>query len=289
MPVQTPLRSLMFVPGAKARLLEKARTAAADAVILDLEDGVAPEAKAEARGLIRQALDAGPFGPQVVVRINGWTGGLAQDDLAATLPGGGVDAVCLPKAENPDEVQALARWLDGWEAQQGLAAGSLGVLLMIETALGVLRALELARSSPRVQALCLGGEDLSRDLGAVRTREGQELAYARAHVVVAARAAGVWAIDTVYTDLQDEDGLRAEASQARRLGYSGQLLIHPNQIEPVHQAWAPSAAEIEWARRVLASFDEATARGDGVVALDGKMIDAPVVARARELIAAIED
>jgi len=289
MPVQTPLRSLMFVPGAKARLLEKARTAAADAVILDLEDGVAPEAKAEARGLIRQALDAGPFGPQVVVRINGWTGGLAQDDLAATLPGGGVDAVCLPKAENPDEVQALARWLDGWEAQQGLAAGSLGVLLMIETALGVLRALELARSSPRVQALCLGGEDLSRDLGAVRTREGQELAYARAHVVVAARAAGVWAIDTVYTDLQDEDGLRAEASQARRLGYSGQLLIHPNQIEPVHQAWAPSAAEIEWARRVLASFDEATARGDGVVALDGKMIDAPVVARARELLAAIED
>jgi citrate lyase subunit beta/citryl-CoA lyase len=279
----------MFVPGAKARLLEKARTAAADAVILDLEDGVAPEAKAEARGLIRQALDAGPFGPQVVVRINGWTGGLAQDDLAATLPGGGVDAVCLPKAENPDEVQALARWLDGWEAQQGLAAGSLGVLLMIETALGVLRALELARSSPRVQALCLGGEDLSRDLGAVRTREGQELAYARAHVVVAARAAGVWAIDTVYTDLQDEDGLRAEASQARRLGYSGQLLIHPNQIEPVHQAWAPSAAEIEWARRVLASFDEATARGDGVVALDGKMIDAPVVARARELLAAIED
>ena len=289
MPVQTPLRSLMFVPGAKARLLEKARTAAADAVILDLEDGVAPEAKAEARGLIRQALDAGPFGPQVVVRINGWTGGLAQDDLAVTLPGGGVDAVCLPKAENPDEVQALARWLDGWEAQQGLAAGSLGVLLMIETALGVLRALELARSSPRVQALCLGGEDLSRDLGAVRTREGQELAYARAHVVVAARAAGVWAIDTVYTDLQDEDGLRAEASQARRLGYSGQLLIHPNQIEPVHQAWAPSAAEIEWARRVLASFDEATARGDGVVALDGKMIDAPVVARARELLAAIED
>ncbi len=289
MPVQTPLRSLMFVPGAKTRLLEKARTAAADAVILDLEDGVAPEAKAEARGLIRQALDAGPFGPQVVVRINGWTGGLAQDDLAATLPGGRVDAVCLPKAENPDEVQALARWLDGWEAQQGLAAGSLGVLLMIETALGVLRVLDLARSSPRVQALCLGGEDLSRDLGAVRTREGQELAYARAHVVVAARAAGVWAIDTVYTDLQDEDGLRAEASQARRLGYSGQLLIHPNQIEPVHQAWAPSAAEFEWARRVLAAFDEATARGDGVVALDGKMIDAPVVARARELLAAVED
>lgn len=287
MPVQTPLRSLMFVPGAKTRLLEKARTAAADAVILDLEDGVAPDAKTEARVLIRQALDAGPFAPQVIVRINGWSGGLAQDDLEATLPGGGVEAICLPKAEDPVEVQALSRWLDGWEVKQGLRSGSLGVLLMIETALGVLRAFELAQSSPRVQVLCLGGEDLSRDLGAMRTREGQELAYARAHLVVAARAAGVLAIDTVYTDLQDEAGLRAEAIQARRLGYSGQLLIHPNQIEPVHQAWAPSPAEVEWARRVLAAFEEATARGDGVVALDGKMIDAPVVARARELLAAL--
>lgn len=287
MPVQTPLRSLMFVPGAKTRLLEKARTAAADAVILDLEDGVAPDAKTEARALIRQALDAGPFAPQVIVRINGWSGGLAQDDLEATLPGGGVEAICLPKAEDPVEVQALSRWLDGWEVKQGLRSGSLGVLLMIETALGVLRAFDLAQSSPRVQALCLGGEDLSRDLGAVRTKEGQELAYARAHLVVAARAAGVLAIDTVYTDLQDEAGLRAEAIQARRLGYSGQLLIHPNQIEPVHQAWAPSPAEVEWARRVLAAFEEAMARGDGVVALDGKMIDAPVVARARELLAAL--
>jgi len=168
---------------------------------------------------------------------------------------------------------------------QGLAAGALGILLMVETALGVLNAYELARSSRRVQALCLGGEDLCRDLGAVRTRDGLEIAYARAHLVHAARAAGALAIDTVFVDLADHDRLQAEARQARQLGYSGKLLIHPAQIEPVHQAFAPSAGEIAHARRVLEAFEAAQARGDGVIALDGQMIDAPVVARAREVLA----
>jgi citrate lyase subunit beta/citryl-CoA lyase len=156
---------------------------------------------------------------------------------------------------------------------------------MVETALGVLQAYDMARASPRVRALCLGGEDLARDLGAVRTSEGQELAYARAHVVLAARAAGVLAVDTVYTNLADLDGLLAEARRMRQLGYSGKLLIHPAQIEPVHRAFAPSQEEVAYARRVLEAFEAAEGRGEGVIALDGQMIDAPVVARAREVLA----
>jgi citrate lyase subunit beta/citryl-CoA lyase len=155
---------------------------------------------------------------------------------------------------------------------------------MVETALGVLRAYEMAQASDRVQALCLGGEDLARDLGAVRTRAGTEIAHARSQVVLAARAAGAHAIDTIFTGLRDAEGLVADAQQARQLGYSGKLVIHPAQIEPVHRAFAPSQEEVAYAQRVLAAFESAEAGGDGVIALDGQMIDAPVVARARELI-----
>ena len=174
--------------------------------------------------------------------------------------------------------------MEGLERRQGLPAGSVGVLLMVETALGVLHAYDMARASRRVRALCLGGEDLARDLGAVRTREGLELAYARAHLVPATRAVGALAIDTIYPDLTDEAGLLAEARQARQLGYSGKLLVHPAQIEPVHRAFAPSEEEVAYARRVLETFAAAEARGDGVIALDGQMIDALVVARAREVL-----
>jgi citrate lyase subunit beta/citryl-CoA lyase len=137
----------------------------------------------------------------------------------------------------------------------------------------------------RVQALCLGGEDLARDLGAVRTKQGTEIAQARAHLVLAARAANAAAIDTVFTDLTDQDGLLAEARQARQLGYSGKLLIHPAQIEPVHQAFAPTEEEVAQAHCILDAFEAAEARGEGVIAMDGQMVDAPVVARAREVLA----
>jgi citrate lyase subunit beta/citryl-CoA lyase len=181
-------------------------------------------------------------------------------------------------------VARLASLLAALEHERGLPSGAVGILLMVETAQGVLNAYEMACASRRVWALCLGGEDLALDLGAIRTKEGLELAYARAQTVVAARAAGALALDTVYTDLNDLDGLLAEARQARQLGYSGKLLIHPAQIEPVHRAFAPSEEEVAYARRVLAAFEAAKARGDGVLALDGSMIDAPVVARAREVL-----
>ncbi len=279
-----PLRSLLFVPGNKTRFLEKARTVPADAVILDLEDAVAPGEKVAARTTVRQALEAGPFQARVIVRVNAWDTGLVEDDLAGALAPLAW-AVCLPKVESASDIERLVALLCSWEADHGRAEGSIAVLAMIETARGVLNAYSIAQASRRLRALCLGGEDLARDLGAVRTPHGLELAYARAHLVVAARAAGCLAIDTVYTNLNDEPGFMAEATQARQLGYSGKLLIHPSQIEPAHRAFSPSAEEIAWARRVVEAFEAAVARGEGVIALEGKMIDRPVVARAQEVLA----
>ena len=156
---------------------------------------------------------------------------------------------------------------------------------MIETALGVLNAHLLGRASSRVIGLCLGGEDLAADLGALRTQRGSELAYSRERMVVCARAAGVRAIDTIWTNLCDEDGLLKETREARTLGYSGKLLIHPRQIETVHGAFVPTESELAYARRVVEAFHAAELRGDGVTIVDDCMVDAPVYARAREILA----
>ena len=278
------LRSLLFVPGNRPRMLEKARALPADVVIFDLEDAVPPDEKPAARALVREALRAGSFGSQVAVRINAFGTGLSEDDLEAIL-GTRVRFICLPKTETVEDVTHLASLLTALEKESGLPLGSVSLLPTVETALGVLNAFELARASERVRALCLGGEDLCLDLGAIRTKEGMELAHARAQVIVSARAAGVSAIDTVFTDLNDPDGLLAEARLVRQLGYSGKLLIHPRQIETVHRAFAPTGKEVAYARRVVEGFEATVARGGGVFALDGKMIDAPIVARAREVLA----
>jgi len=281
------LRSLLFVPGNKARMLEKARALPADAVILDMEDAVPPGEKGSARAMVREALEKGAYGAQTIVRVNAWATGLTEADLKETLVAG-VAAVCLPKAETPGEVERLASLLAMLEQERGLPVGGVGLILMVETALGVLNVYQMARASRRVRALCFGGEDLAWDLGAIRTKEGLELAHARAQLVLAARAAGVLAIDTVYTDLKDEAGLLAEARLARQLGYSGKLVIHPAQIEPVQRAFSPGEQQVAHARRILEAFEAAEARGEGVIALDGEMIDAPVVARAREVLALVE-
>ena len=284
----SPLRSVLFVPGNRARMLEKARSLPADALILDLEDGVPAGEKIAARAVLRQALAGSPYGPQVILRVNGLATGLTEGDLQETLVDG-IQAVCLPKAETAADVTRLAALLDEMEGRPGRPRGPLALFLMIETAMGVLSALAMVQASRRVRALCLGGEDLAHELGAVRTHTGIEIALARAQLVLAARAGGAVAVDTIFTDLADLDGLLAEARTARQMGYSGKLIIHPHQIAPVHRAFTPSDHEIAYARRVLEAFEAAEARGQGVVALDGKMIDAPVVARAREILAYMEE
>lgn len=193
------MRTVLFVPGDQPRMLAKARSLPADAAILDLEDEVPPGEKGVARAAVRHSLDEGGYRPWLMLRVNGLQSGLAGDDLREAF-GPGLGAVCLPKAETAAQVRRLDALLDDLERARGPAPGSVKILLMVETALGVLNAHDLARASGRVRALCLGGEDLARDLGAVRSREGLELAWSRAQMVVAARAAGVVALDGQMID-----------------------------------------------------------------------------------------
>jgi citrate lyase subunit beta/citryl-CoA lyase len=281
MELKQPLRTLLFVPGNKQKMLEKARTANADAVMLDLENGVPVGEKEAARATVRRALEEGHYGPQVILRVNGFATGLTEGDLKRAF-GPGVAAICLPRAEGLADTLRLAPLITEVEQIHGRETGTVGIVGMIETARGVLHAFDLAEGCQRVRALCLGGEDLAGDLGAVRTQAVEELAHVRRQLVLSARATAVWAIDTIWTDLNDIEGLRAEARRARELGYSGKLIIHPDQVVPVHEAFTPTAKEVAHARRVVEAFDAASKRGDGVIALDGHLVHARVVARARE-------
>lgn len=268
-------------------MLEKAKTLRPDVVILDLEDGVAIGEKDAARRMVAEALDGGGFQARVCVRINAFSTGLTEADLVATVKAP-VETVLLPKVEVAADIERVATLLGELEADTGRPAGSTRVLAMVETALGVLNALYIARASERMSALCFGAEDFSRDIGAIRTKEGEEVAHARAQMLLAARATGMVAVDTPFTDISDDEGFLAETRRMRAMGYSGKLLIHPRQIDLTHQAFAPTEAEIAHARRVVEAFDQAQAEGTGAIALDGQMIDAPVVARAREILSHAE-
>jgi citrate lyase subunit beta/citryl-CoA lyase len=281
MELKQPLRTLLFVPGNKPKMLEKARTVNADAVILDLEDGVPVGEKEAARATVRRTLEEGDYGPQVILRVNGFATGLTERDLKGAF-GPGVAGICLPRAEGMVDTLRLAALITEVEQIHGRETGTVSIVAMIETACGVLHAFELADACQRVRALCLSGEHLAGDLGAVRTQAGEELAHARRQLVLSARATAVRAIDTIWTDLNDIEGLRAEARRARELGYSGKLIIHPDQVVPVHEAFTPTAKEVAHARRVVEAFDAASKRGGGVISLDGYIVHAPMVARARE-------
>jgi citrate lyase subunit beta/citryl-CoA lyase len=283
MKLKQPLRTLLLVPGNKQKMLEKARTVNADAVILDLEDSVPVGEKEAARAAVRRALEEGDFGPEVILRVNGFATRLTEGDLKGAF-GPGVAAICLPRAEGPADTLRLAALITEVEQIHGRETGTVSIVAMIETARGVLHSFELAEVCQRVQALCLGGENLTGDLGTVRTQAGEELAHARGQLVLSGRATAVRAIDMIWADLNDIEGLRAEARRARELGYSGKLIIHPDQVAPVHEAFTPTAKEVAHARRVVEAFDAASKRGGGVITLDGYIVHAPVVARARETI-----
>ncbi|HEY8785652.1 MAG TPA: CoA ester lyase [Candidatus Limnocylindria bacterium] len=283
------LRSLMFVPGHRPRMVQRAlglgefAPSALDVAILDLEDGVPPDEKDRARAAIAAALRlrSNGDGPARYVRVNREAG--ARDaDLAAVLRAG-LDGIVAPKIDHPDEVARLARDLDEREDAAGIARGSIRLVPSIESARGLLEAHAIAARSDRVIALLFGAEDFARDLGlpAEREAEAAELLYARSAVVVAAVAARRQAIDGIWPDVTDGEGLRRDAVQARRLGFTGKSLIHPGQIETVNDVFSPSAAEVSYARRVIDAFEGAQRKGHGAVALDGKLLDQPIVERAR--------
>ena len=279
------LRTLLFVPGVRPNMIERARDLAPDAIVLDLEDSVPIPEKERARGIVRDALPtlARP-GRLTLVRINGFHTGLAEQDLAAIVQPG-LDGISLPKPTGADTILRADALLTLLERQQGMAVGTVQIIPWIETALSVVRAFEIASASPRVIGVSFGAEDFTLDLGITRTLEGEEVAQVRAMLPILARAANVQAIDGTYMAFQDLEGLVREAQQAKRLGYQGKYLIHPNQIAPINQMFRPTEEEIAYARRVIEAFEAAAAQGHGAVSLEGHVVDVPVYDRARNLLA----
>ncbi len=269
-----PPRTWLFVPALRApEWLPKAKATGTDAIIVDLEDATAPDEKERAREVVR-GLSLGGESPWIFVRVNPESDLRLDADVAAAVRAG-ASGVVLPKASSADDVRRVP-------AQAG------AILAQVETARGVLRALELAEADPRVMGLGFGGEDLSADLGVARTRDIGEFATARALVALAAAAAGVSAIDTPWFDLADPDGAGREARAARGLGFSGKFVIHPSHVAAVNAAFTPDEKETEGARRIIEAFDVALASGSGIAKLDGRMIDLPVVVSARRVLARAE-
>ncbi|MFC7139553.1 HpcH/HpaI aldolase/citrate lyase family protein [Halosimplex aquaticum] len=272
-------RSVLFSPGDRPELMRKAPTTGADAVVFDLEDAVAPGRKAEARDAVRDVLSALDADCEVCVRVQP-PGSGAGDDLGAVLADpaarASLDALVLPKASDGDDVEELADLAAERDAD-------LPVLALVETAAGVLHAEAIATAAP-TDALIFGAEDLAADIGATRTEEGTEVLHAREHVVLAAAAAGVDAIDTLHTDFEDEAGLRDDTEFALELGYDGKLAVHPSQVGPINETFTPDPERVEWAERVLAAREEADAESRGVFAVDGEMVDAPLVAQAERVL-----
>jgi citrate lyase subunit beta/citryl-CoA lyase len=277
-------RSWLFVPGNRQRMIDKAFGLAADALMLDLEDGVPPAAKEEARGRIAEALERPrtETGPMRFVRVNGIRHPDLERDLwCAVRPG--ADGLVLPKVESPEQVQEMDERVGRVEAERGMAVGRLRFLVAIESPLGLLEAYRIARSSERVVGLLFGAEDYSRELGlpVVREKEARELLYARSAFATVAAAAHVQAVDGVWPDLNDIAGLWQDCWMARRLGFTGKSIIHPSQIEPVNHVFTPSPNDLEFARQVVEAFEQAEAAGVGSITLGGQLIDRPIVERAR--------
>lgn len=283
------MRSLLFVPGDSPRKFAKARVGAADALILDLEDSVASDAKETAREATRTMLKEGAEGPALWVRVNALDTGLTLGDLAAVMPLAPMGIV-LPKSAGRQDVDRLATWLDAFEAAAGLASASTGIIAVAtETAEAVLGLGSYAGASPRLRGLMWGAEDLAASLGATTNAvEGvftEPFRLARNLCLMAAASAGVTAIDTVSTSISDLTLVEREARAARRDGFGAKAVIHPNHVEVVNRAFRPTEAEAGWARRVIAAFEQAP--GSGVVTLDGKMVDKPHERAARKILAAM--
>ncbi|MES2155491.1 MAG: CoA ester lyase [bacterium] len=280
------LRSLLYTPADRGDRIKAALVEGkADVVVADLEDAVAPGRKAEARKQLVAAWAAVPRGRTLrAVRINRWPSPEAEADLDAVLPGR-PDLIAVPKCEVPAALHTLDSRLKAFEASSGLLLGSLKVMIILETAAGVLAARELAGAAKRIAAVAFGAEDLAADAGLRRSPGNAEVAVPRALVALAAAAAGVAAIDMITADARDLERTARETAEARALGYSGKMCIHPLQVVAVHEALRPTASEIEWARKVVAAVGAAGVTEGGVVVVDGKMVDVPFIRQARRILA----
>ena len=278
-----PRRSVLYMPGSNARALEKGRSLPADGLILDLEDAVAPDAKAAARDTIAQALAAGGYGGrELIVRVNGLGTPWGYDDLRMAAASG-ADAVLLPKVESADAVRQAEAVLRAAGAPVGQT-----IWCMMETPLGILNVKEIASASPAVGALVLGTSDLAKDLHAAHTAQRLPMITSLGLCLLAARAYGLAVLDGVHLDLNDDEGFAASCRQGRELGFDGKTLIHPKTIAACNAAFAPDADEIAQAHRIIAAHAEAAAAGKGVVLVDGKLVESLHVENARRLVALAE-
>ena len=279
------LRSLLFVPGNNPRFLEKSKALPADIVCFDLEDSVPTEEKESARKLIRQAVEGrAAYCSEIYVRTNSPASGMLGEDLKAVVQKG-VDGVVIPKVNNAGEIKKIEKILAGLERKRKLKPVEL--MASIESSEGVVNSYLIASSSPRVSALVFGVFDLLNDLGVEYTKNPEGAKYARAKIPVDARAAGKYALDAIWQDLDDPAGLEGDCAVAKSLGYAGKTVIHPDQIEAVHRMFYPSALVIEWARKVISQYESAKGRKRGDTRVEGKMIDEVHFKRAKALISSL--
>ena len=275
--MERPLRSVLFVPGVRPDRFASAVSSGADAVVFDLEDSVDAAKKAEARGHLAETLPR--LGSSTLVqrfiRINKASSDWFFDDLEFVRTLTGIDGIVVPKVESPEQISGVAS-----------SVGASHVIPLIETSRGVLHAAAIAAAVGGVRALFFGAEDLTAELGIPRTVDGDELVFPRAQVVLAAATVGADAVDAVFIDIASPDALRTDAVRGRAMGFRGKMAIHPDQIATINDVFTPSADELDRARRIVQAFDAAAGRGEAVVRVDDRMVDAPVVSRARRLLAA---
>lgn len=278
-------RTMMFVPGNRPGLLNDLTLYKADVLIFDLEDSVTLKEKDAARHLLQGALKKTNFGSaEIMVRVNDIEGPYGKSDIEAVVAAG-AQIIRMPKADTAKQVGLYDEFITKVEEKYGLPLKSVKLLAALESALGVINAYSIAGASERLIGLALGAEDFTADLGVSRSAEGEELLLARQSIVLAAKANGLEAYDTVYSQINNMEGLRAEAERAKALGFSGKSVLHPAQIEIVHEVFAPGEEEIANALRLITALKEAEARGSGVLAVDGAMVDRPVILRAERVLA----
>ena len=276
-------RALLYMPGDDWNKINKAITLHVDSICMDMEDGTALSRKAYARATIAKALRELPFGKsEKLARINAIGSGFENDDITTVLPCH-PDGIVIPKIESVDQIQWASEIIAATELANGWESNSVRVLILIETAKGILNLKEIA-AHPRLDGIIFGAEDFAASIGATRSRAAWEVMYARSAVVTHAAAFDLQAIDMVFTDFHDTLNLKMEATQGAAMGYTGKQIIHPNQVQTVQEAFTPSDAAIEYARRVVETFEAHQAEGAGAYELDGKMIDMPILRNAQKVL-----
>lgn len=276
-------RSMLFVPANNPGMIFQAPVFSPDCIIFDLEDAIPVREKDSARDLLVEAIKSIDFGKcEIFARTNPLYTPYGEDDVRA-LAHAGLKNYRLPMTESPEDIERMDILLTELEKEIGLESRSLKILGAIETAKGVLNAPAIARSSDRLVGISFGAEDFTRSMATERSKTGEELYWARSHVVMAAMAAGIDAIDTVFADLEDSEAFEKELKMAKQLGFCGKSLIHPSQINLVHKIFSPGREEVHQAKKIIDAMEEAEERGAGVIVVDGKMVDEPVLIRAKRI------